>query len=94
MIAVILLVTTLMARFVPERFSKTKAKATSISKGIIWNAYIRFYFEEYIAISLAGLLKVYSLDFSNWYETVSSIFAIICLASVLAAPVIIWRVLY
>ena len=55
---------------------------------------MRLYIEEYIAISIAGLLKLYALDFDNWFETVSSIFGIILILSAVVAPIIIWRVLY
>ena len=92
-ICIILGISTL-ALYLPQSYVKIRKKAESTKKGIIWNAYIRFFIEEYIAISIAGLLKVYSLDFNNWYETVSSIFAIILLILAIIAPIVVWKVLY
>ena len=61
---------------------------------MIWGAFIRFFIEEYIAISIAGLLKMFSIDFTNWFEIMSSIYGIIALIIVIVAPFIVWRVLY
>lgn len=59
-----------------------------------WNMYIRLGIEEYQVISIACLIKLYALDFINIFESFSSIFGILGMALVIAAPLIIWRYMY
>ena len=59
-----------------------------MKKDIIWGGFIRFFLEEYIAFSIAGLLKMHSIDFTNWFESISSLFGMFVLVLVLVAPVV------
>ena len=58
------------------------------------SALIRFGLEEYITITIVVLIKLYALDFSNWFESVSSIFALIAASFIALVPIMIWIFLY
>ena len=76
------------------KYDKIKKWADDNKKSIIWGGFIRFFLEEYIAFSIAGLLKMHSLDFSNWFESISSLFGIFMLILVIVAPILTKYVLY
>ena len=55
---------------------------------------IRFLIEEYLTICIVLLIKLYTLDFMNWFETTSSVFAISSALFIISLPVWIWKFLY
>ena len=57
-------------------------------------ASLRYCLEEYLTICIVTLIKLQSLDFSNWFETLSSTFAIVLGLGVLIFPFWIWINLY
>ena len=59
-----------------------------------WNYYIRLLLECSIAISLACMVKMYALDFSNVFEGLSSLFAITMLLITIIFPIIATRCLW
>ena len=66
----------------------------SISKSIFWNHFIRLFIEEYIIIAMAGIIKLFAFDLSNYFEIISSIFAVLIVMIVVITPIIVWRFLY
>ena len=58
-----------------------------IKKKAFYSWFIRILEEEYITITLACLIKIYALDYSNLYESVSSTFAISMLLMTIAFPI-------
>ena len=50
--------------------------------------------EEYLTITIVVLIKLYALDFSNWFEVLSSVLAIVLGVLVIFAPFWIWHFLY
>ena len=58
------------------------------------SCYFRFSLEEYLTISIVVLIKLYALDFSNWFEVLSSVFAMLLGIAVILAPFWIWYFLY
>ena len=65
-----------------------------VMKSTFWNQFIRLFIEEYLVISMAALIKLHALDFSNLFEFCSSIFAIILMLVILVFPVFTWKFLY
>ena len=65
-----------------------------LSKRLYPSALLRYGLEEYITISIAALIKLYALDFSSWFECLSSIFAIALIIVIVIVPFIIWKFLY
>ena len=65
-----------------------------IKRKIFWNHFIRLFIEEYIILSMVCLIKIYALDFTNYFESISSVFAIFLLTVVLVFPLFVWRFLY
>ena len=55
---------------------------------------LRFLLEEYLTITIAMLIKLYALDWSNWFESISSIFAIFLGFAVIVSPFMLWSFLY
>ena len=53
---------------------------------IYYNSFLRLYLEEYLAIAIACLIKLYALDFTNLFEGFSSTFAILMAVWLTACP--------
>ena len=92
-LGVILLIALIMRLFC---FSSAKMKAgvIKIKKIVMWNAFIRYWLEEYLTICISSLIKLYALDFTNWYEASLSSSALFGIAAVTATPFVIWTFLY
>ena len=71
-----------------------KKYVMKIKNIVVWNAIIRYWLEDYITISIASLIKLYALDFTNWYESIMSSSALASIVAVGATPFIIWIFLY
>ena len=61
---------------------------------MFWNGFIRLFNEEYMTITLACMIKAYTLDFSNYYETFLSIIALLGMALAIAFPLIVTKFLW
>ena len=46
-------------------------------KEIFWNSPIRLYLETALDVAIASMIKLYVIEFSSWYEVVSSLIAIL-----------------
>ena len=64
-----------------------------LKKIIFWNTILRFWLEEFLTISIANLIKLYALDFTNWYEFLMSASSIASMIMIIATPYIIYRFL-
>ena len=80
-----------MASFISRKASKYYFQN---KQEMYWNYFIRLLLEGCIAISLSCMVKLYALDFSNLYESFSSIFALAMLLTVLLFPLIATRFLW
>ena len=65
-----------------------------VKKQLKWNAAFRLFNEEFITISLACLVKLYTLDFTNLYEAFISLFAILVLISTILTPILVTKWLW
>ena len=61
---------------------------------MIWNGFIRLFSEEYIAISLAFIIKMQAYDFSNYYETFLTVLSLAGLVMVIAFPLFATKFLW
>ena len=84
----------LLLRLVCFSSAAMKAAATKIKKIVVWNAFIRYWLLEYTTIAIASLLKLYALDFANWYEAAMSGGALAGIVAVAATPFLIGAFLY
>ena len=60
----------------------------------MWNAFIRYWLEEYLTICIASIIKLYGLDYTNWYEGSLSTAALMSLCAISLTPINIWVFLY
>ena len=58
-----------------------------VKKMLVYNSFIRLFNEEFITITLACMIKLYALNFSNWYESLSSAFAIVVIIFAIEFPI-------
>ena len=71
--------------------SKTQKLYISVKESLCWNYPLRLLTEEYMTISLACMIKVNALDYSNFYEALTSTFAILLLTLTIVSPFIITK---
>lgn len=83
----------MLSSYCCSRFSKINER---FKKMIYWNHFIRFFNEEYITITLACLIKLFAIDFSNFYEGFCSLFALSMFLTTLIFPILatkfLWKV--
>ena len=60
---------------------------------MVWNFYIRMYIEEYLFVTIACIIKLYVLDFTTVFESVSSVFAIVMAFTAIFFPLLTVRFL-
>ena len=65
-----------------------------IKDKVLWNAFIRYWLEEYLTICIISIIKLYGLDFTNWYEATLSTAALMSLCAIFFTPCVIWIFLY
>ena len=61
---------------------------------MIWNGFIRLFSEEYIAISLAFIIKTQAPDLSNYYETFLTVLSLAGLVLVVSFPLLATKFLW
>ena len=49
--------------------------------------------EEYLTICIVLLLKLCAIDFTNWFESTSSLFALMMVTLAISLPIWIWKFL-
>ena len=67
---------------------RPKAVYRRIKKKAFNSWFIRILSEMYITIVFACLIKMYAIDFSNWYESFCSTYAIAVLLVTMTFPII------
>ena len=61
----------------------------------LWpSALLRYGLEEYITYTIVVLIKLYALDFSTWFESLSSVFAMVMAVLIVSVPVWLWIFLF
>ena len=90
-VTVAVLVMIKLVSYTNERISEVYEK---IKDKAFYSWFIRIFVEMYIMIILACLIKIYAIDFTNAFESLSSIFGITLLLSTIAlaisATVFLW----
>ena len=74
--------------------TRLKIGYDTVKDKLRWNACMRLFNEEYLTLSLACMIKVAALDFSNWYEAFSSVFAILLLLVAIVSPFVVTKWLW
>ena len=65
-----------------------------IKRSMFWNGFIRLFNEEYITITLACMIKAYTLDFSNYYEAFLSAISIFGMVLAIVFPLLVTKFLW
>ena len=78
----------LAIRIVCWRYGRARDLYESTKSSMFWNFFLRIWIENYIDMSITNALRVlYSFDFDNWYESLTSSVAIAFLSlGVIAFP--------
>ena len=61
---------------------------------MVWNFYLRMFLEEYLVVAIACIIKLYVLNFTTVFESVSTLFAVIMVSAAIAFPLLLIRFLY
>lgn len=67
---------------------------TAVKKKLFWTAFIRYTLENYIMFCVANLIKMYALKWGSLQEAATSIYAIIVVILIAAAPFAARKFLY
>ena len=65
-----------------------------MKRQMFWNGFIRLFNEEYMTITLACMIKAYTLDFSNYYEAFLSAIALLGMVLSIVFPLIVTKFLW